>query len=125
MFYDTDIGGVVHNLAYLRMVERCRTLLAAQIGFDLARMAADAVYPVVVRTEIDYRRPGTLGDTIQTRGWISDWGKARFRCAFEMTRLADDVVLVTCEQDLAVVAMPAGRILRLNDPSLGLKPPLA
>jgi hypothetical protein len=28
MFFDTDIGGVVHNLAYLRMIETCRTRLA-------------------------------------------------------------------------------------------------
>ena len=27
MFYDTDCGGVVHNLAYLRMIEACRTKL--------------------------------------------------------------------------------------------------
>lgn len=58
MFYDTDVGGVVHNLAYLRMIERCRTRLAGQLGFDLRSMAQTQVYPVVVRTEIDYRRPG-------------------------------------------------------------------
>ena len=58
MFYDTDVGGVVHNLAYLRMIEKCRTRLAGQLGFDLCEMARTQVYPVVVRTEIDYRRPG-------------------------------------------------------------------
>ena len=31
MFFDTDCGGVVHNIAYLRMIETCRTRLAAQI----------------------------------------------------------------------------------------------
>ena len=123
MFYDTDIGGVVHNLAYLRMIERCRTLLATQIGFDLASMAASSVYPVVVRTEIDYRRPGTLGDCIRTVGRISHWGRARFTCSFEMLRGDSDEVLVTCEQVLAVVSMPEGRIRRLDDPSLGLSPP--
>ena len=28
MFFDTDCGGVVHNIAYLRFVEIARTLLA-------------------------------------------------------------------------------------------------
>lgn len=32
MFYDTDCGGVVHNLAYLRMIEACRTKLGAKLG---------------------------------------------------------------------------------------------
>ena len=56
MFYDTDVAGVVHNLAYLRMIERCRTHLAAQLGFNLRVMSETQVYPVVVRTEIDSMR---------------------------------------------------------------------
>ena len=123
MFYDTDIGGVVHNLAYLRMIERCRTLLAVGIGFDLAKMAENSVYPVLVRTEVDYKRPATLGETIRTEGHISQWGRARFSCSFEMRRCGDEELLVVCRQDLAVVAMPGGRILRLDDPSLGLAQP--
>jgi acyl-CoA thioesterase FadM len=30
MFFDTDCGGVVHNIAYLRFIEIARTLLAEQ-----------------------------------------------------------------------------------------------
>ena len=118
MFYDTDVGGVVHNLAYLRMIEFCRTKLAEQIGFNLKNMAETQVYPVVVRTEVDYRKPGRLGDVIETRGRIEEWGKVRFWCAFEMKRPEDDTLLVTCRQQLAVIQMPAGRPLRLE--SLGL-----
>lgn len=119
MFYDTDVGGVVHNLAYLRMIEFCRTKLAAEIGFDLRTMARTEVYPVVVRTEADYRKPGRLGDIIETRGWIEEWDKVRFWCAFEMRRPADDTVLVRCRQQLAVIQMPAGKPLRLNSLDLG------
>ena len=35
MFFDTDCGGVVHNIAYLRMIEICRTKLAGLMGMDL------------------------------------------------------------------------------------------
>lgn len=114
MFYDTDVGGVVHNLAYLRMIERCRTKLAGQLGFDLRVMAETQVYPVVVRTEIDYRKPGRLGDVLETRGWLDDWGRVRFWCAFEMRRPEDGTLLVTCRQQLALVQMPAGKPLRLE-----------
>ena len=31
MFFDTDCGGVVHNIAYLRFIEIARTLLAEQL----------------------------------------------------------------------------------------------
>ena len=39
MFFDTDCGGVVHNLSYLRMIETCRTKLAGLMGMDLRTMA--------------------------------------------------------------------------------------
>ena len=39
MFFDTDCGGVVHNIAYLRFIEIARTLLAERLGLALAEMA--------------------------------------------------------------------------------------
>ncbi|HCN27978.1 MAG TPA: acyl-CoA thioesterase, partial [Verrucomicrobiales bacterium] len=52
MFFDTDIGGVVHNIAYLRMIETARTRLAAKLGMSLREMSETQLFPVVVRTEI-------------------------------------------------------------------------
>jgi len=54
MFFDTDCGGVVHNLAYLRMIETCRTRLAAALGMNLRVMSETGIYPVLTRTEVDY-----------------------------------------------------------------------
>ena len=125
MFYDTDVGGVVHNLAYLRMIEFCRTKLAERIGFNLREMAETQVYPVVVRTEVDYRKPGRLGEVLVTRGWLEEWGKARFWCAFEMRRAEDQALLVTCRQQLAVVRMPTGRPQRLPPEPVVTRPPVA
>lgn len=113
MFYDTDAGGVVHNIAYLRFIEACRTRLAAQLGMKLRDMAARQEFAVVVRTEIDYRKPAVLGDELVIRGWLARLERARFWCAFEITRAGDSTRLVTCRQALALVKMPAGRPLRL------------
>ena len=38
MFFDTDCGGVVSNIAYLRFIETARTLLAEELGLVLADM---------------------------------------------------------------------------------------
>jgi YbgC/YbaW family acyl-CoA thioester hydrolase len=113
MFFDTDCGAVVHNIAYLRMIETCRTRLAALMGMDLRMMSETQHYPVVTRTEIDYRRAAKLGDWITIRGRLDELARARFWCAFEMIRESDDVTLVTARQSLALVAMPAGKPLRL------------
>ena len=115
MFFDTDIGGVVHNIAYLRMIETARTRLAAVLGLALRDMAQTQQYPVVVRTEIDYNQPATLGDEIIIRGRLESVERVRFWCAFEMVRKADDLLLVTCRQALAMVQMPQGKPLRLPE----------
>ena len=113
MFFDTDCGGVVHNLAYLRMIETCRTRLAALMGMDLRSMSETRVFPVLTRTEIDYKRPAALGDWITIRGRLDEVSRARFWCAFEMIRESDGALLVTARQSLALVAMPEGKPMRL------------
>ncbi len=115
MFYDTDCAAVVHNIAYLRFIEAARTLLAGQLGMSLAEMARSQQYPVVVRTEIDYKRPGVLGDTLAVDGWLERVERIRFWCAFTITRPSDGAVLIRCRQMLALVQMPSGRPIRLPD----------
>lgn len=113
MFFDTDCGGVVHNLAYLRFIEIARTLLAEQLGLRLAQMAEDKRYPVVVRTEIDYRRAAKLGDRLVIDGWLDQLEHARFWCAFRIIRPADESLIAECRQMLALIEMPAAKLLRL------------
>ena len=113
MFFDTDCGGVVHNLAYLRMIETARTRLAAKLGMDLREMAHTHLYPVLVRTEIDYRKPAKLGDELVIHGKLVSIERARFWCAFEMRRKDEDALLISCRQSLALVQMPQGRPARL------------
>ncbi len=115
MFFDTDCGGVVHNLAYLRMIETARTRLASQLGFQLRDMARSQLFPVVLRTEVDYRKPAVLGDELHIHARLDSVERVRFWCAFEMRRQADNALLLTCRQSLALVQMPAGRPVRLPD----------
>ena len=115
MFFDTDCGGVVHNIAYLRMIETARTRLASLLGMKLREMSQTQLFPVVVRTEIDYRKPAKLGDEIIIRGHLDAVERARFWCAFEMRRAEDEALLITCRQSLALVQMPQGRPLRLPE----------
>src|SRR4051795_754792 len=93
MFFDTDCAAAVHNIAYLRFIEIARTLLAEKLGMGLAQMAQDQRYPVVVRTEIDYRRPARLGDRLVIEGWLDQLERIRFWCAFRIIRPADETVI--------------------------------
>lgn len=113
MYFDTDAGGVVHNIVYLRFIETARTLLAIQLGMSFEEIARTQIHPVVTRTEIDYKRPAILGDQLRVDGRIREWTGIRFWCEFEVVRPRDNALLVTCRQSLALVKMPEGRPVRL------------
>jgi len=113
MFFDTDCAGVVHNLAYLRFIEIARTYLADQLGMGFTAMARDQQFPVVVRTEIDYKRPAVLWDKLVVHGRLETVERSRFWCSFQIIRPSDGMLMVESRQKLAVVQMPSGRPLRL------------
>ena len=113
MFFDTDCGGVVHNIAYLRFIEIARTLLAEQLGLMLTEMAITQRYPVVVRTEIDYRRAAKLGDHLMVEGWLDRLDRVRFWCAFRIVQ--KDVLIAECRQMLALIQMPSAKLLPLPE----------
>ena len=115
MFFDTDCGGVVHNIAYLRFIETARTLLAEKLGLKLVEMAETQQYPVVVRTEIDYRRGARLGDRLRVDGWLDGVKRARFWCAFEIRRIGDEALIAECRQMLALIQMPGAKLLPLPE----------
>ena len=115
MFFDTDCGGVVSNIAYLRFIEIARTLLAEELGLTLTEMAETRRYPVVVRTEIDYRRPAKLGDQLVIEGRLDRVERVRFWCAFQITRPKDNTLIAHCRQMLALIEMPEGKLVRLPE----------
>src|SRR5580658_7545603 len=83
-YFDTDAAGVVHNIAYLRMVEIARTQLAAALGWSVDKMNRTGLVPVVARTEIDYLRPARLGDRLAVTAELMRLEKVRFLIRFEI-----------------------------------------
>src|SRR5476651_649387 len=83
-YFDTDAGGVVHNIAYLRMVEMARSQLAASLGWTLEDMNRTGLVPVVARTEIDYLRPARLGNQLIASAELIRLEKVRMLMQFEI-----------------------------------------
>src|SRR2546421_1729370 len=115
MFFDTDCAAVVHNIAYLRFIEIARTFLAEELGLGLAAMAETQKYPVVVRTEIDYRRAAKLGDKLTIEGWLDRLERVRFWCGFKIIRPSDEILIAECRQMLAIIQMPDAKLLRVPE----------
>jgi acyl-CoA thioester hydrolase len=108
-YFDTDAGGVVHNVAYLRMVEIARSELAAHLGWSLQEMHESGVVPVVARTEIDYLKPARLGETLQLKARLQALEKVRFFLEFDVMDAAQATVYARCRQTMVTVKLATGR----------------
>jgi len=115
-YFDTDAGGVVHNIAYLRMVEIARSQLAASLGWTLEEMARTGLVAVVARTEIDYLKPARLGDKLLITAELSRLEKVRMFMNFTIA-LADrpEIVFIRCVQTMVTVQLPGGRPQRVPE----------
>jgi YbgC/YbaW family acyl-CoA thioester hydrolase len=113
-YFDTDAGGVVHNIAYLRMVEIGRSQLGASLGWTLEEMNRTGLVPVVARTEIDYLKPARLGDRLLVNAELIRMEKIRCLMRFEITS-ADkpEHVFIRCVQTMVTVQLPGGRPQRV------------
>jgi YbgC/YbaW family acyl-CoA thioester hydrolase len=116
LFYDTDCGGVVSNIAYLRYVEKARAALFGELGMDLLSMTETGLYPVVIRTEIDYRVPARLGHEVTVTARLAAVDKVRATCDFLLTIAGPDgtpKTMAEARQIVALVQMPEGRPKRI------------
>jgi YbgC/YbaW family acyl-CoA thioester hydrolase len=113
-YFDTDAGGVVHNIAYLRMVEIARSQLAASLGWTLEEMNRTGLVPVVARTEIDYLKPARLGDSLLVSAELVRLEKIRSFMRFEITSAKQsELVYIRCLQTMVTVQLPGGRPQRV------------
>jgi acyl-CoA thioester hydrolase len=113
-YFDTDAGGVVHNIAYLRMIEIARSQLAVMLGWSLEDMARTGLVAVVARTEIDYLRPARLGDSLLVNAELAELEKVRFRIRFDIASAQEPgKIFVRCVQTMVPVQLPGGRPQRV------------
>jgi acyl-CoA thioester hydrolase len=87
---DIDQLGHVNNVTYLRWVQD-----AAVAHWTSVASAADqaGLFWVVVRHEIDYKRPAVLGDRVIARTWVGKASRIRFERHTEILCAGDHVVL--------------------------------
>jgi len=62
---DTDAGGIVYYVNYLKFMERSRTEFLRQYGYDKPAILSDGTLLLVHRAEISYRRPAQLDDLLR------------------------------------------------------------
>ena len=74
--YQIDFNRHVSNIVYIEWMEIGRLKLLEAVGLPVQQAAAAGLAAVLVETQIVYKQPLSLGDTVQAEVWLSEVGKA-------------------------------------------------
>ena len=109
---DTDAGGIVYYVNYLKYLERARTELMRTFGLERAAVSDGGWNFVVSDVSLSYREPARLDDQLHATAVISAVGGATIN--FYQTVRRDEALLVSGEIQIACVDRGTGRPTRLD-----------
>ena len=73
---DTDAGGIVFYVNYLKFMERARTEMLRQLGFNKPAMIDDGLLLVVASANVHYKSPARLDDMLDVSAEIVKFGRS-------------------------------------------------
>ncbi|AKH70401.1 tol-pal system-associated acyl-CoA thioesterase [Spongiibacter sp. IMCC21906] len=98
---DTDAGGIVYYVNYLKFIERARTECFRALGFDKAAIFDDALMFVVSGMTVKYLHAAKLDDELVVTATVTT--VARVRLEFEQDIYRDGTKLFTAKVQVACV----------------------
>lgn len=73
---DTDAGGIVYYVNYLKFMERARTELLRSLGFGKTAIFDDELMFVVHSTQIKYLSPARLDELLDVTATVEKTGRS-------------------------------------------------
>ena len=107
-FEDTDAGGIVYYVNYLKFMERARTERLRSLGFAQSQLAEDGLLFVVHSVSALYLAPAKLDDQLLVSAEVIELNRASLRFRQQVRRIADDAVL--CEGQFLVACVRADNL---------------
>lgn len=108
---DIDGNGHANNVAYLRWVQDAAV---AHWRAVIQREPVEGLSWVVVRHEIDYKRPALRGDTLLVRTWVTEVTAATMLRFCEVLRENDQAVLAKARTIWCAIDAKSGRPRRIG-----------
>ena len=113
-YEDTDAGGIVYYVNYLKFAERARTEMLRLLGHEQFDLLAEQGIGFTVRScRADYLAPARLDDALEVRTTLIDIGGASMRLRQRIVR--EGALLCDLRFRLAVMNR-AGRPARMPQP---------
>lgn len=107
-FEDTDAGGIVYYVNYLKFMERARTERLRDLGFLQSTLAEEGLLFVVHSAEARYHAPAKLDDELLVSAEVIELNRASLRFRQQVRRATDDVLL--CEGQFMVACVRADNL---------------
>jgi 4-hydroxybenzoyl-CoA thioesterase len=104
-YEDTDAGGVVYYVNYLKFMERARTERLRALGFAQSQLAGDNLLFVVHSSEARYHAPARLDDGLLVSAEVVELNRASLRFRQQVRRASDASLL--CEGQFLVACVRA------------------
>ena len=104
-YEDTDAGGVVYYVNYLKFMERARTERLRALGFNQGELAAQNVLFVVHSGQTRYHAPARLDDELRVTAQVTTLKRARLEFTQQVRRCSDDTLL--CEGHFVIACVTA------------------
>ena len=104
---DTDAGGIVYYVNYLKFMERARSELMRELGYRKAALFDDALKFVVHSLDLRYHAPAQLDDLLTVTAKVIKVGRAFV--AFEQTVQLDSQLLCAGHIKVACVGRDDGK----------------
>jgi acyl-CoA thioester hydrolase len=89
--YQIDFAGHMSNIVYIEWMEIARIKLLEAIGLPTQEVAKAGFIPVLVHTEISYKKPLYLGDRAQVDLWLEELNNASAIMAIQVTNQAGEI----------------------------------
>lgn len=104
-YEDTDAGGVVYYVNYLKFMERARTERLRALGFAQSQLAEEGLLFVVHSAEARYLAPARLDDELVVSAEVEQLNRASLVFRQQVRRAGDDAPL--CEGRITVACVRA------------------
>ena len=112
-YYETDKMGVTHHSNYIRFMEEARLDFFKKIGFDYLDFEKMGVMsPVIGLNNIRYKRPSTVGDTIEIEASVKAYNSIVLTMHYVMR--VKDTVIFEGDSDHCFLSKE-GKMLPLGD----------
>ena len=100
---DTDMGGIVYYVNYLKFFERARTELLRHLGFEQRTLQTSGLLFVVHSLQCNYQKPAELDDQLEIQVVLSKLSRTSLSFEQVAVRQSDGETLCSASVRVACV----------------------